>query len=227
MGIGRFFFGSNYVRMQNRPSVKSRYGRSLSKSGTNAIGTKSNSYRVTKQTSSSSAAKMMDLSSVGVKSSKSQSTLAKYAKSLASGSDLLNAASSSSDLFSADIPVSGQQIVKVPESTRQALFDETKRQFIENNGSVDEKSARRTEVYQDYLKGTSKKNQASGTWTLNQYESQYRDAMTDAIKASNPSWKEGQPVNAKLLDSVTRTGVENRLVSDGVNLSRKKYSFFA
>ena len=227
MGIGRFFFGSNYVRMQNRPSVKSRYGRSLSKSGTNAIGTKSNSYRVTKQTSSSSVAKMMDLSSVGVRSSKSQSTLAKYAKSLASGSNLLNAASSSSDLFSADIPVSGQQIVKVPESTRQALFDETKRQFIENNGSVDEKSARRAEVYQDYLKGTSKKNQSSGTWTLNQYESQYRDAMTDAIKASNPSWKEGQPVNAKLLDGVTRTGVENRLVSDGVNLSRKKYSFFA
>ena len=51
--------------------------------------------------------------------------------------------------------------------------------------------------------------------------------MKDAIKASNPSWKEGQPFNVKALDSVTRTGVENRLVSDGVNLSRKNYSFFA
>lgn len=231
MGIGRFFFGSNYVRMQNRPSVKSRYGRSLSKSGTNAIGTKSNSYKVTKQTSSSSVAQMMDLSTLGGTSKKSQRTLQKLAKTVGYGSDLLDsgtsAASGTSDLFSADIPASGRQIVKVPESTRQALFDETKRQFIENNGSVDEKSAQRAEIYQDYLKGTSKKNQVSGTWTLSQYESQYRDAMTDAIKASNPSWKEGQPFNAKALDSVTRTGVESRLVSDGANLSRKKYSFLA
>lgn len=225
MGIGRFFFGSNYVRMQNRPSVKSRYGRSLSKSGTNAIGTKSNSYKVTKQTSSSSVAQMMDLSTLGGTSKKSQRTLQKLAKTVGYGSGLLD--SGTSDLFSADIPVSGQQIVKVPESTRQALFDETKRQFIENNGSMDEKSAQRAEIYQDYLKGTSKKNQVSGTWTLSQYESQYRDAMTDAIKASNPSWKEGQPFNAKALDSVTRTGVESRLVSDGANLSRKKYSFLA
>ena len=225
MGIGRFFFGSNYVRMQNRPSVKSRYGRSLSKSGTNAIGTKSNSYKVTKQTSSSSVAQMMDLSTLGGTSKKSQRTLQKLAKTVGYGSGLLD--SGTSDLFSADIPVSGQQIVKVPESTRQALFDETKRQFIENNGSVDEKSAQRAEIYQDYLKDTSKKNQAGGTWTLSQYESQYRDAMTDAIKASNPSWKEGQPFNAKNLDSVTRTGVESRLVSDGANLSRRKYSFLA
>ncbi|MBO4913623.1 MAG: DUF3879 family protein [Oscillospiraceae bacterium] len=231
MGIGRFFFGSNYVRMQNRPSMKSRYGRSSSKSGTNAIGTKSNSYKVTKQTSSSSVAQMMDLSTLGGTSKKSQRTLQKLAKTASYGGGLLDSGTSStssvSDLFSADIPASGQQIVKVPESTRQALFDETKRQFIENNGSADEKSAQRAEIYQDYLKGTSKKNQASGTWTLSQYESQYRDAMKDAIKASNPSWKEGQPFNAKALDSVTRTGVENRLVSDGVNLSRRNYSFFA
>lgn len=219
MGIGRFFFGSNFARIRGGLSMKSRYGRISSKSGMNASGTKSNSYHVTKQSGGSSAVRMMDLSSISSKSVKSKRTLAKYAASLASGS---------SNLFSADIPISGQQIVKVPESTRQALFDETKRRFIENNGSsVDDQSAQRAEIYQDYLKGTSKKSPQSGTWTLSQYESQYRSAMTDAVKASNPSWKEGQPFNKKALDSVTREGVEKRLVSDGVNLSRKKYSFFA
>lgn len=218
MGISRFFFGSNLARIRGGLSMKSRYGRFSSKSGMNASGTKSNSYHVTKQSGGSSAVRMMDLSSISSKSVKSKRTLAKYAASLASGS---------SDLFSAEIPISGQQIVKVPESTRQAIFDETKRRFIENNGSVDDPSAQRAEIYQDYLKGTSKRNQASGTWTLTQYESQYRAAMTDAVKASNPSWKEGQPFNRKALDSVTREGVEKRLVSDGVNLSRKKYSFFA
>ena len=207
--------------------MKSRYGRIPSKSGMNTSGTKSNSYRPAKQSSGSSVATMMDLSAVSSKRTKSQRTLQKLARATSSGNDLLNPSSGSSDLFSADIPISGQQIVKVPESTRQAIFDETKRQFIENNGSVDDKSAQRAEIYQDYLKGTSKRNQASGTWTLTQYESQYRDAMTDAIKAANPSWKEGQPFNKKALDSVTREGVEKRLVSDGVNLSRKKYSFFA
>ena len=218
MGIGRFFFGSNYVRMQGRPSMKSRYGRISSKPVMNASGTKSNSYRPAEQSSGSSVVMTMDLSSISSKSVKSKGTFAKYATSPASGN---------SDLFGADIPISGQQIVKVPESTRQAIFDETKRRFIENNGSVDEKSAQRAEIYQDYLKSTPKKSQQSGTWTLSQYESQYRDAMTDAVKAANPSWKEGQPFNKKALDSVTREGVEMRIVSDGVNLSRKKYSFFA
>ena len=198
MGIGRFFFGSNFVRMQGRPSMKSRYGRISSKPGMNASSTKSNSYRATKQSSGSSVAAMMDLSAVSSKRTKSQRTLQKFARAASSGNGLLNPSSGSSDLFSTDILISGQQIVKVPESTRQAIFDETKRQFIENNGSVDDKSAQRTEVYQDYLKGTSKRNQASGTWTLTQNESQYRDAMTDAVKAANPSWKEGQPFNKKL-----------------------------
>ena len=227
MGIGRFFFGSNYVRMQGRPSMKSRYGRISSKSGMNASGTKSNSYRPAKQSSGSSVATMMDLSAVSSKRAKSQRMLQKLARGTSSGNGLLNPSSGSSDLFSTDIPISGQQIVKVPESTRQAIFDETKRQFIENNGNVDDKSVQRAEIYQDYLKSTPKKSQQSGTWTLSQYESQYRSAMTDAVKAANPSWKEGQPFNKKALDSVTREVVEKRLVSDGVNLSRKKYSFFA
>ena len=213
--------------MQGRPSMKSRYGRTSSSSGKTASGTKSNSYRPTKQSSSSSLPKMMDLSSLGSKRAKTQRTLQKYAKAAATGGDLFGSASGPDDLFSADIPITGQQIVKVPESTRQAIFDEAKRQFIKNKGGVDDKSTQRAEIYQDYLRSTPKKNQQSGTWTLNQYESQYRSAMTDAIKASDPSWKAGQPFDQKALDSVTREGVESRLVSDGVSLSRKKYSFFA
>jgi hypothetical protein len=32
-------------------------------------------------------------------------------------------------------------------------------------------------------------NRLSGTWTLEQYEGQYRSAMYAAVKSANPNWK--------------------------------------
>lgn len=58
----------------------------------------------------------------------------------------------------------------------------------------------------------SKDKRLSGTWTLEQYEGQYRAAMYAAVKSANPNWKPGQAFDTGILDNVTRESVEATLV---------------
>ena len=60
----------------------------------------------------------------------------------------------------------------------------------------------------------------SGTWTLEQYEGQYRAAMYAAVKSANPNWKPGQKFDTSILDNVTRESVESTLVKNGNRLVR-------
>ena len=75
----------------------------------------------------------------------------------------------------------------------------------------------------DYMKTigfSHKKHKASGTWTLEQYEGQYRAAMYAAVKSANPNWKPGQKFDTSILDNVTRESVESTLVKNGNRLVR-------
>lgn len=66
----------------------------------------------------------------------------------------------------------------------------------------------------------SNKVSTSGTWTLEQYEGQYRAAMYAAVKSANPNWKPGQKFDTSILDNVTRESVESTLVKNGNRLVR-------
>ena len=63
-------------------------------------------------------------------------------------------------------------------------------------------------------------HEISGTWTLEQYEGQYRAAMYAAVKSANPNWKPGQKFDTSILDNVTRESVESTLVKNGNRLVR-------
>ena len=63
-------------------------------------------------------------------------------------------------------------------------------------------------------------NRLSGTWTLEQYEGQYRSAMYAAVKSANPNWKPGQAFDTGILDNFTRESVEATLVQNGNRLVR-------
>ena len=67
-------------------------------------------------------------------------------------------------------------------------------------------------------KQEDKDKRLSGTWTLEQYEGQYRAAMYAAVKSANPNWKPGQAFDASILDNVTRESVEATLVQNGNRL---------
>ena len=115
---------------------------------------------------------------------------------------------------------SWQQLTGVSEEYRQKMFDNVKREFIQENGISNGDTTKRSDIFKDYQLSVSKDKRLSGTWTLEQYEGQYRAAMYAAVKLANPNWKSGQKFDTSILDNVTRESVEATLVKNGNRLVR-------
>lgn len=120
---------------------------------------------------------------------------------------------------------SWQQIISVSEGSRQKMFDNVKREFIQENGISNGDTTKRSDVFREYQLSVRKDDRAKGTWTLQQYEGNYRSAMYAAVKAADPSWNPGQPFDANILNSVTRESVEKNLVQSGNRLVRRSVDF--
>ena len=95
-----------------------------------------------------------------------------------------------------------------------------KREFIQENGLSNGDTTKRSDIFKDYQLSVSKDKRLSGTWTLEQYEGQYRSAMYAAVKSANPNWKPGQKFDTSILDNVKRESVESTLVKNGNRLVR-------
>ena len=102
----------------------------------------------------------------------------------------------------------------------QKMFDNVKKEFIQENGVSNGDTTKRSDIFKDYQLSVNKDKRLSGTWTLEQYEGQYRSAMYVAVKAANPNWKPGQKFDTSILDNVTRESVEATLVKNGNRLVR-------
>ena len=100
------------------------------------------------------------------------------------------------------------------------MFDNVKREFIQENGLSNGDTTKRSDIFKDYQLSVSKDKRLSGTWTLEQYEGQYRSAMYAAVKSANPNWKPGQKFDTSILDNVKRESVESTLVKNGNRLVR-------
>ena len=116
------------------------------------------------------------------------------------------------------------QMIDVSEEYRQKMFDECKRHFLQENGVANGDTTRRSEVFRAYQLSIREDDRLKGTWSLEQYERQYRLALSAAVKAANPNWKNGDSFDASILDSVTRESVESQLVKSGNTLVRKSSS---
>ena len=112
------------------------------------------------------------------------------------------------------------ELTSVSEEYRQKMFDNVKREFIQENGLSNGDTTKRSDIFKDYQLSVSKDKRLSGTWTLEQYEGQYRAAMYAAVKSANPNWKPGQKFDTSILDNVTRESVESTLVKNGNRLVR-------
>jgi len=117
-----------------------------------------------------------------------------------------------------------QQIINVSEDMRQKMFDNVKREFIQENGIANGDTTKRSQVFREYQLSVKKEDRAKGTWTLQQYEGKYCSAMYAAVKEANPKWQPGQPFDPSILDSVTRESVESQLVKSGNTLVKKPSS---
>ena len=117
-----------------------------------------------------------------------------------------------------------QQLIDVSDDARQKMFDNVKREFIQENGISNGDTTKRSKIFREYQLSVKKEDRAKGTWTLQQYEGKYRSAMYAAVKAANPKWEPGQPFDPGILDSVTRESVEGTLMKSGNTLVKKTSS---
>ena len=131
--------------------------------------------------------------------------------------NLMKQFDSEGDLLNAN-GVAGMDVTGKGTSWQQ--LTSVSEEFIQENGLSNGDTTKRSDIFKDYQLSVSKDKRLSGTWTLEQYEGQYRAAMYAAVKSANPNWKPGQKFDTSILDNVTRESVESTLVKNGNRLVR-------
>jgi len=116
---------------------------------------------------------------------------------------------------------SKNRIIPIPESSREEMFQSTKRDFLMENGVHNGDTTHRSEVFQHLYRKMPKNDRLAAGHTLEQYERQYWLAFVDAAKAADPDWESGKCPAPGALDHVTRETVESRLVQSGSRLVKK------
>ena len=120
---------------------------------------------------------------------------------------------------------SKNRIIDIPESSRQEMFELTKKEFLRENGVCNGDTTKRSDVYTNMYWKVKKDDRLAAGHTLGQYERAYRQAFVDAVKAADPDWRVGMPIKAGVLDNITREDVERSLVQNGSKLERRTVDY--
>ena len=111
-----------------------------------------------------------------------------------------------------------RQIISIPESSRQEMFELTKKEFLRENGVANGDTTKRSDVYTNLYRKMEKNDRLKAGWTMQQYERAYNKAFYEAARAADPNWQIGQPIPKGALDGITRESVEKTLVQSGNEL---------
>lgn len=104
---------------------------------------------------------------------------------------------------------SRKRIISIPESSKEEMFELTKKEFLRENGVQNGDTTKRSDVYTNLYRKMKKNDRLAAGYTMQQYERSYRQAFVQAAKAADPSWTVGKPIPPGALDGVTRASVEN------------------
>ena len=110
---------------------------------------------------------------------------------------------------------SKNRLISIPESSRDEMFELTKKEFLQENGVENGDTTKRTDVYLNLYRKMEKNDRLAAGYTLEQYERAYKQAFVDAVKAADPSWEVGKPIKPGVLDNITREDVEKALTKSG------------
>lgn len=80
-----------------------------------------------------------------------------------------------------------KRIISIPESSREEMFELTKKEFLRERGILNGDTTKRSDVYTNLYRKMQKDDRLSAGWTLQQYERQYRQAFLSAAKEADPS----------------------------------------
>ncbi|MEE1251092.1 MAG: DUF3879 family protein [Lachnospiraceae bacterium] len=102
-------------------------------------------------------------------------------------------------------------IISILESSREEMYEVTKREFLNGNGIADAETTKRSDVYINLYKKMPVKDRLAAGNSLRQYERAYRQAFIDAAKAVDPKWELGKPIEPDALDNVSREDIDSSL----------------
>lgn len=111
-----------------------------------------------------------------------------------------------------------KKIVSIPESSKEELFEYTKKTFLKYNGMTAPEGNERSEIFLDLQRKTSKDKRLAASWTLSQYGRAYAKAFVSAVKSVEPNWDYGKPIPKGALDGITRESIESNLKKSGSTL---------
>lgn len=104
---------------------------------------------------------------------------------------------------------SRKRIISIPESSKDEMFEQTKKEFLRENGVLNGNTTKRSDVYTNMYRKVKKNDRLAAGYTMQQYERQYRNAFLEAVRKADPKWEIGSPIPVGSLDSITRESVEN------------------
>ena len=104
---------------------------------------------------------------------------------------------------------SRKRIISIPDSSKEEMYELAKKEFLNENGTLNGDTTKRESVYNNLYRKMDKDDRLSAGWTMEQYEHQYRQAFAEAAKAADPTWRAGKPIPAGALDGITRESVES------------------
>ncbi len=103
---------------------------------------------------------------------------------------------------------SQKRIISIPESSKNEMFEQTKKEFLRENGVLNGDTTKRSDVYTNMYRKVPKNDRLAAGYTMQQYERAYRQAFLAAARKADPSWEIGSPIPAGALDGITRESVE-------------------
>jgi len=114
-----------------------------------------------------------------------------------------------------------KRIISISESSKDEMFEQTKKEFLQENGVLNGDMTKRRDVYDNLYRKTKKDDRLAAGYTMEQYERAYRQAFLDAAKKADPKWEIGKPIPSGALDGITRESVESQLAKSGNKLVKR------
>lgn len=106
-------------------------------------------------------------------------------------------------------------IISIPESSRDEMFELTKKEFLRENGVQNGDTTKRSDVYTNLYRKMQKNDRLAAGHTLEQYERQYRQVFIAAAKQADSTWEIGKPIPSGALDGITRESIDSKLTKSG------------
>lgn len=104
-----------------------------------------------------------------------------------------------------------KKIIDIPESSKDEMFEQTKKEFLQENGVHNGDTTKRSEVYTNMYWKVQKNDRLSAGYTMQQYERAYRNAFYAAAREADPTWEIGKSIPSGALDGITKESVESQL----------------